>query len=162
MARDIQVLGFAGSLRKGSYNRALLRAAEELLPSGMRLETFDLAPIPLYDEDVKQQGFPEPVQRFREAIRKADALLIATPEYNYSAPGVLKNALDWASRPPEQPFAGKPVAIMGATTSLWGTVRAQLHLRQSFVAVNMHALNKPEVLIANAKDKFDAEGKLTD
>lgn len=159
---DISILGFAGSLRQGSYNRALLRAAGELLPVGVALETFDLAPIPLYNEDVRKQGFPKSVQDFRERITAADALLIVTPEYNYSIPGILKNAVDWASRPPDQPLNGKPVALMGATASTWGTVRAQLHLRQVCVYTNMHPLNKPEVLVAHAKEKFDESGKLTD
>lgn len=111
--QTVRVLGFAGSLRKGSYNRMALRAAGELLPGGMSLETFDLAPIPLYNEDVRAMGFPAPVQEFRDKIAAADALLIVTPEYNYSVPGVLKNAIDWASRPPEQPFDGKPVGDHG-------------------------------------------------
>lgn len=161
-AQPIRVLGFAGSLRQGSYNRALLRAAQQLTPPGMTLEVADLTPLPLYNEDLSTEGFPEAVRAFREAITAADALLIATPEYNYSVPGVLKNAIDWASRPPDVPLYGKPAAIMGATPSLWGTVRAQLHLRQIFVYTNTLPLNKPEVLIAGAGAKFDEEGRLTD
>jgi chromate reductase, NAD(P)H dehydrogenase (quinone) len=160
--RVVKVLGICGSLRKGSYNHAALRAASELLPDGMSLTMAEIADIPLYNEDVRQAGFPPPVQRLREAIAAADALLFATPEYNYSVSGVLKNAIDWASRPPDQPFNGKPVAIMGATAGLWGTSRAQYHLRQSCVFLNMLPINKPEVLIAQAQNKFDAEGRLTD
>ena len=160
--RLMKVLSICGSLRKGSYNRAALRAASELVPDGMSLAHAEIADIPLYNEDVRQAGFPPPVQRLRDAIAGADALLFATPEYNYSVSGVLKNAIDWASRPPDQPFNGKPVAIMGATAGLWGTSRAQYHLRQSCVFLNMLPINKPEVLIAQAQNKFDAEGRLTD
>jgi chromate reductase len=158
----VRVLGFAGSLRKGSYNRMALRAAQELLPQGMTLETFDITPIPLYNEDVRAQGFPAPVQEFRDRIAAAGALLIVTSEYNYSVPGVLKNAIDWASRPPNQPFEDKPVAIMGASPSMLGTARAQYHLRQSCVYLNMHVLNRPEVMIAHCHERFDAQGRLID
>ena len=160
--QPITILGLAGSLRRQSFNRLALAAASELLPEGMRLEAFDLAPIPLYDEDVKAQGFPEPVARLREAIRAADGVLIATPEYNFSISGVLKNAIDWASRPPETPLPGKPVAMLGASTGLMGTVRAQLHLRQVCAGLNMLVLNKPEELIREAASKFDGAGRLTD
>jgi chromate reductase len=162
MPPSIHVLGFSGSLRKDSYNTALLRAAAELLPDGMTLETFDLSPIPLYNDDVRTAGYPDAVKDFRSRIAAADALLIATPEYNYSIPGVLKNALDWASRPPDPPLNGKPVAIMGASPGNFGTVRAQMHLRQVCVYTNMFPINKPEVLVARAQEKFDAEGRLTD
>ena len=162
MAEQIRVLGFAGSLRERSYNKATLRAAVEFAPAGMVIETFDLAPIPLYNEDVKQQGFPPPVQEFRERIRAADALLIVTPEYNYSIPGVLKNAIDWASRPPDQPFEDKPIAIMGASPGRLGTARAQYHLRQCFVFLNGLILNRPEVMIAGAAQMFDDQLRLTD
>lgn len=163
MTAPIRVLGFAGSLRKASYNAALLRAAGEMLPDGMTLEIFDLAPIPLYNDDVEARGFPEAVARFHERIAAADALLIATPEYNYSIPGVLKNAIDWASRPPgKTPLDGKPVALMGASPGMMGTSRAQYHLRQICVFLNLLPLNKPEVFIAQAHQKFDADGRLTD
>lgn len=158
----LHVLGFSGSLRKGSYNTALLRAAGELLPEGMALEVFDLALIPLYNDDVRLAGFPEVVQAFRSKLAAADAILIATPEYNYSIPGMLKNALDWASRAPEAPLNRKPLAMMGASSGNFGTVRAQLHLRQVCVSMNILPLNKPEVLVARAQEKFDAEGRLTD
>ncbi len=162
MATPIRVLGFAGSLRRASYNRGLLRAAAELLPEGMTLEVFDLTPIPLYNADVEAQGFPPPVQDFEARIAAADALLIATPEYNYSVPGVLKNALDWASRPPDSsPLSKKPLAMMGAGGSM-GTSRAQYHLRQVAVATNMRALARPEVFVQRAWEKADAEGNLTD
>ncbi len=158
----IQVLGFAGSLRQASHNRALLRVAQELQPEGMRLEIFDLLPIPLYNGDVETVGVPESVQEFKTKIRAADALLIVTPEYNYSVSGVLKNALDWASRPlRENPFAGKPLAIMGAG-GMMGTIRAQMHLRHICVELNMFPLNKPEVMIQRPCEKFNAEGSLTD
>lgn len=162
-ADEIHILGFAGSLRKGSYNRAALRAAEELLPEGVSLETFDLSPIPLYNGDVEDAGIPEPVKRFKERIAAADALLIVTPEYNYSLPGVLKNAIDWASRPIGQnSLSGKPLGMMGASIGLNGTVRAQLHLRQVAVFTNMYPINKPEVFIRQAANKFDEQGYLTD
>lgn len=160
--RMVKVLGFAGSLRRGSYNRLALRAAAEVLPPGMTLGVFDLAPIPPYNEDVREAGFPPAVQEFRDRIAAADALLIATPEYNYSIPGVLKNAIDWASRPPSQPFAGKPVAIMGASPGMLGTARAQYHLRQCCVYLDLYPLNRPEVMIARCQDKFDSAGHLTD
>lgn len=159
---DIRILGISGSLRKGSYNSAALRAASGLMPAGSSLEIFDLAGIPVYDEDVKAQGYPEPVQKLREKIAAADGLLFATPEYNYSVSGVLKNAIDWASRPPEQPFNEKPVAIMGASGGTLGTARAQYHLRQIGIFLNMRFVNKPEVMIAAAHTKFDAAGNLTD
>lgn len=158
----MHVLGVSGSLRKGSYNTALLRAASELLPRGMTLELFDLSSIPLYNDDVRALGFPKPVQEFRDRIAAADALLVATPEYNFSIPGVLKNAIDWASRPPDPPLDGKPVAIMGASTGNFGTVRAQMHLRQVCVFCNMFPVNKPEVLVMRAREKFDASGRLID
>ena len=158
----VRLLGVSGSLRKGSYNTALLRAASELLPEGMTLEIFDLSSIPLYNDDVRALGFPKPVQEFRDRIAAADALLIATPEYNFSIPGVLKNAIDWASRPPDPPLNGRPVGIMGASTGNFGTVRAQMHLRQVCVFCNMFPLNKPEVLVMRAKEKFDANGRLID
>jgi chromate reductase len=159
---DIHVLGISGSLRKDSHNTALLRAASALLPKGMTLEIFDLSPIPLYNDDVRILGYPKPVQEFRDRIAASDALLIATPEYNYSISGVLKNAIDWASRPPDPPLDGKPVAIMGASTGNFGTVRAQMHLRQVCVYCNMLPVNRPEVLVMRAQEKFDSNGLLTD
>src|SRR6516164_5766298 len=161
-AKGITVLGICGSLRAGSYNRAALRTAIELKPPGMAIETADIGSIPLYNEDVRALGFPPPVEKLRAQIAAADALLFVTPEYNYSMSGVLKNAIDWASRPPDQPFAGKPVAIMGAAAGMAGTVRAQYDLRKCCVFLDMHPLNKPEVLLGQAQTKFDAEGSFTD
>lgn len=160
--RLVRVLGIAGSLRRGSLNAATLRAAQQLAPAGMTIEIFDIAPIPFYNEDVRQQGFPAPVADLRARIKAADALLIVTPEYNYSIPGVLKNAIDWASRPPEQPFDGKPIGLMGASAGLMGTGRAQYHLRQCFVFLDGLIMNRPEVMIPQAQNKFDANGNLTD
>jgi chromate reductase, NAD(P)H dehydrogenase (quinone) len=161
-AKGISVLAICGSLRTGSYNRAALRTAIELKPPGMTIETADIGSFPLYNEDVRAQGFPAPVEKLRRQIAAADALLFVTPEYNYSMSGVLKNAIDWASRPPDQPFAGKPVAIMGAGAGMAGTARAQYDLRRCCVFLDMHPLNRPEVLIGQAQNKFDAEGRLTD
>ena len=162
VADQITVFGVAGSLRQRSYNRAALRAAIELAPAGMTIETFDLAPIQPYNEDVKQQGFPPPEQELREKIRAADALLIVTPEYNRSIPGVLKNAIDWASRPPDQPFNGKPTAIIGASPGMIGTAVAQYDLRRYLGVLNALVLNTPSVMIAHAAKKFDEQGRLTD
>jgi len=158
----IKVLGVCGSLRKGSFNMAALRTAIELKPAGMSVEVADISQIPLYNEDVRAQGFPPPVQKLREQIAAADALLFACPEYNYSMSGVLKNAIDWASRPPDQPFAGKPCAILGAAAGMAGGARAQGDLRRSMVFLDMHPINKPEVLIGQAQTKFDESGKLLD
>jgi chromate reductase len=158
----VKVLGISGSLRKGSFNTAALRAAGELAPEGLTIEPFDIAPIPLYNEDVYLKGFPPPVADFRSSIKNAHAILICTPEYNYSVPGVLKNAIDWASRPPEQPFDGKPMALLSASPAFTGGARAQYHLRQVFVYLNPIIMNKPEVMISAAHTKFDAAGQLTD
>jgi chromate reductase len=160
--KGISVLGICGSLRKASYNMAALRTAIELKPPGMTVEVADISTIPLYDEDVRVQGFPPPVEKLRQQIAAADALLFACPEYNYSMSGVLKNAIDWASRPPDQPFAGKPIAMIGAAAGMAGGARAQLHLRHSCVFLDMHPLNKPEVLIFQAQNKFDEQGDLKD
>ncbi len=161
--QNVHIASFAGSLRKKSYNRSLLRAAQELLPDSTTLEILSIDEIPLFNQDVEDLGDPEAVTVFKEKIRQADALLIATPEYNYAVSGVLKNAFDWASRPPGQSvLTGKPTAIMGASPGMFGTVRAQSHLRQSLQYVDAHTLNKPEVMINNASQKFDANGKLTD
>ena len=162
MADEVRILGFAGSLRKQSYNRSALRAAVKLVPAGITLETFDLAGIPPFNQDHEREP-PPAVRQFKAAISAADAILIVTPEYNYSVPGVLKNAIDWASRPyGESAWDGKPVGIMGASIGMLGTGRAQYHLRQMFVFLNMFPLNQPEVMIPNADDKFDEEGNLKD
>jgi len=162
MTETIHVLGFSGSLRKGSYNTGLLKEAARLLPDEMTFETFDLQPIPFYNADVDEQGVPDAVENFKERIAAADALLIATPEYNYSVTGVLKNAIDWASRPPKDtPLAGKPAAIMGAG-GIYGTVRSQLHLRQIFLFTGTHVMPKADVHVMRSWEKFDPEGNLTD
>jgi chromate reductase, NAD(P)H dehydrogenase (quinone) len=161
-ARPISVLGICGSLRKASFNMAALRTAIELKPAEMEITVADISQIPLYDEDVRAQGFPPPVDTFRQQIKDADALIFACPEYNYSMSGVMKNAIDWASRPPDQPFAGKPIAILGAAAGMAGGARAQIHLRQCCIFLDMHPLNKPEVLIFQAHNKFDENGALTD
>jgi chromate reductase len=162
MNEPIRILGFAGSLRKDSYNKTLLRVTAQLVPKEAVLETFDLEGIPPFNEDLEIQ-MPQRVKEFKAKIRAADAILIVTPEYNYSIPGVLKNAIDWASRPyPDNSFDGKPVAVMGASTGMLGTARAQYHLRQSFVFLNMHPINSPEVFVAYAEEKFDENGGLKD
>ena len=160
----MKILAISGSLRKASYNTLALRAAAELAPEGVEVTLFEgMREIPLYDDDIRAgSGFPAPVAAFRAAIKAADALLIASPEYNFSVSGVLKNAIDWASRAPDQSFDGKPVAVMGAATGLYGTARSQYDLRKILAGLNAHLLNKPEVLIAGAAAKFDAEGRLTD
>jgi chromate reductase len=162
MEPTVAVLGIAGSLRKGSLNRAALRAAQALAPEEVRLEIFDLDGIPLYNQD-EETSLPAGVAELKARVRAADAILFVTPEYNHSIPGVLKNAIDWGSRPyGDNCWEGKPVAVMGASPSPFGTVRAQIELRQCFGTLDMLQLNKPEVLIGNAAQKFDAAGNLTD
>ena len=162
MDKPITILGFAGSLRRNSYNKALLRAALELAPEDAKIKIFDLEGIPPFNQDLEDQ-MPEKVQKFKAKIRAADALLIATPEYNYSLPGVLKNAIDWASRPPgDNSFEGKPVAIMSASPGTLGGARAQYHLRQVLVSLNMYAINRPEVIVASTDEKIDEKGNLKD
>jgi chromate reductase, NAD(P)H dehydrogenase (quinone) len=161
MSKTVRILGIAGSLRGKSYNRAALRAALELVPEGATLETFELDGIPGFNEDEEQQP-PAKVVELKKRIREADAILFVTPEYNYSVPGVLKNAIDWASRPyGDSAWDGKPAAIMGASVGAMGTARAQYHLRQIMVFLNMFPINQPEVMISNASERFDAEGNLT-
>ena len=162
MAENFRILGIAGSLRRDSYNRAALRAAQQVAPEGVSFDSFDLEGIPPFNQDEDTHP-PQKVVDFKSKIRAADAILIVTPEYNYSIPGVLKNAIDWASRPyGDSAWNEKPVAIMGASTGMFGTARAQYHLRQIFVFLNMYPLNQPEVMINNAAQKFDAQGNLTD
>ncbi len=158
----MKVVGISGSLRKGSFNTAALRAAQGLAPEGMTIETAEIGDIPLYNDDVRAAGYPPAAERLRGQLAAADAVLFVTPEYNYSISGVLKNAIDWGSRPPDQPFDGKPVAIMGASGGLLGTARAQYHLRQMLVFLNVFPINKPEVFITQANTKFDEAGRLTD
>ena len=162
MEKIVNILGFAGSLRKDSYNKALLRAALELVPKDAKLEAFSLEGIPPFNQDLENQP-PEKVKEFKVKIRAADAILIATPEANYTLPGVLINAMNWASRPyGDNAFDGKPVAVMGATIGMLGTARAQYHLRQSFVFLNMIPLNQPEVMVPFVQEKIDKNGRLTD
>lgn len=159
----LRVLGFAGSLRAASYNRALLRAAQERAPEGLQIEIFDLADIPLYNGDVEEKGDPAPVAAFKTAIREADAILIVTPEYNHGVPGVLKNAIDWASRPPRTaPLGGKLAGVIGASPGMVGSARAQTQLRQAFNFTNTDAMRQPEVIVSRAHEKFDADGRLSD
>ncbi|MEX2633686.1 MAG: NADPH-dependent FMN reductase [Balneolales bacterium] len=161
--RNIEILAFAGSLRKGSYNRALLRATKELAPESLNIQIFDLEGIPLYNADVEAQGDPERVSKFKEAIREADGLLIATPEYNHGVPGVTKNAIDWASRPAKNaPLNEKPVGIIGASPGMTGTARGQSQLRQAFEFTNSYCMPQPEILVYHAHKKFDDDGNLTD
>jgi chromate reductase len=161
LQKPLKILTFAGSLRKGSYNKALVRAAVEVAPENVTMEVFDLEGIPPFNQD-NENNPPPKVREFKEKIRSADALLIATPEYNYSIPGVLKNAIDWASRPyRDNSLADKPVAIMSASSGMLGGARAQYHLRQSFVFLNMHPVNKPEVILPFAAQNVDADGNLT-
>lgn len=161
MSRPIRILGIAGSLRRDSYNRAALRAAIELAPEGASIETFELDGIPGFNQD-DEQNPPDKVVELKRRIREADAILFVTPEYNYSVPGVLKNAIDWASRPyGDSAWNGKPAAIMGASVGTIGTARAQYHLRQMMVFLNMFPVNQPEVMIGNAAEQFDAQGNLT-
>ncbi len=163
MSNNIKIIGISGSLRKDSYNSALLRAAQEVMPAGISFEIADISAIPLYNGDTEAAHFPEAVIKLREQIRGANGLLIATPEYNYSMSGVIKNTIDWLSRPSNDPvLSGKPLAIMGASMGMMGTARAQYHLRQSAVFLNMHLLNKPELFVNAAQTKFDANLTLTD
>jgi len=162
MNKPIRILGIAGSLRQTSYNRGALRAATQLVPEGATIEIFELDGIPGFNQD-EEQNPPEKVAEFKRKIREADAILFVTPEYNYSVPGVLKNAIDWASRPyGDSAWAGKPAAIMGASVGGIATARAQYHLRQMMVFLNMFPVNQPEVMIGNAGNKFDEQGNLTD
>jgi chromate reductase len=162
MNKPIRILGIAGSLRRDSYNRATLRAATELVPEGATIEIFEIDGLPAFNQD-EEQNPPAKVVELKRRIREADAILFVTPEYNYSVPGVLKNAFDWASRPyGDSAWNGKPAAIMGASIGAIGTARAQYHLRQMMVFLNMFPVNQPEVMIGNASERFDASGNLTD
>jgi len=161
MSTPIRILGIAGSLRRDSYNRATLRAAIELAPVDASIDIFELDGIPGFNQD-EEQNPPAKVVELKRRIREAGAILFVTPEYNYSVPGVLKNAIDWASRPyGDSAWNGKPAAIMGASVGTIGTARAQYHLRQMMVFLNMFPVNQPEVMIGNASEQFDAHGNLT-
>jgi len=162
MDEKVTILGFAGSLRKGSYNRSLLNAALELIPENAKLEVFDLEGIPPFNQDFENQS-PQIVKEFKRKIKAADAILISTPEYNYSVHGVLKNAIDWASRPyGDNAFEDKPVAVMSASGGMLGGARAQYHLRQTFIFLDMHPLNRPEVIVPYASEKIDDKGRVVD
>ena len=159
MTDTLRILGIAGSLRAGSFNRSLLRAAVERAPEDMTIEVFDLAAVPLYNGDVEAAGDPPGVAAFKQAIAAADGVLMATPEYNHGVPGVMKNAIDWASRPPrEAPLGGKPVGLIGASPGITGTARGQSQLRQAFEFTNSYCMPQPELLMFKAHEKFDAEG----
>jgi chromate reductase, NAD(P)H dehydrogenase (quinone) len=160
MSSQVRILGIAGSLRRGSYNQAALRAAKLLVPENAEIESFQLDEIPMFSED-DEKSPPSSVVELKKRIRRADAVLVVTPEYNYSIPGVLKNAIDWASRPHgDSAWSGKSAAIMGASLGAIGTARAQYHLRQIFVTLNVFTLNQPEVVIADAAHRFDENGNL--
>src|SRR5512136_294247 len=162
MKNELKFLGFVGSLRNSSYNRSLMRAAMQLLPEAVTMEVFEIADIPPFNQDLEHNP-SEVVRQMKAKIRKADAILFVSPEYNYSIPGVLKNAIDWASRPyMDNSWDGKPVAIMSASSGKLGGARMQYHLRQSFVFLNMHPVNRPEFMLANASNYFDEKGNLKD
>ena len=164
MENRLHFVGMSGSLRKGSFNTAMLHQAMGMLPAGVTMEIASIADLPLYNADLdlpEATERPEPVVRLRRQLAGADALVIISPEYNYSIPGTIKNALDWASRGSDSPLLHKPVAVMGATTGMWGTVRMQLAFQAVFTFLNMHPVQKPEVLVAQAASKF-ADGILTD
>lgn len=162
MKEKIKITAFSGSLRKNSYNRMLINSLQELEPENLEIEEIDLLEIPLYNGDTEDAGIPASVAAFKEKINKADGVIIATPEYNHAISGVLKNALDWASRPPYNPFSGKPVGILGASTGLSGTISAQENFRHIAALLNMHVMNYPVVLVRSAQDKFSEDGLLTD
>lgn len=161
-ATPLKVLALSGSLRKGSFNTMLLHAAKELAPAGMSINIYDLAPIPMYNDDVRMTSYPPAAADFRAAIAASDAILFASPEYNYSVSGVLKNAIDWASRPPNMPFDGKTAAVVGASGGALGTARSQRDLRWIMSGLNVFFVNLPHVYVGSAAQKFDAAGKLTD
>ena len=159
---NINIFGFAGSLRKDSYNKMLLKAAQELSPENVKIEIFDLEGIALFNQDLENEPNNK-LKNFKDKIKAADGILIATPEYNYSVPGILKNAIDATSRPHgTNPFEEKPVGIMGASTGMIGTARAQYHLRQSIVFLNAYTMNRPEIMVSFSEKKFDQTGRLTD
>jgi len=161
-SKDINIFGFAGSLRKDSYNKMLLKAAQELSPENVKIEIFDLEGIALFNQDLENEPNNK-LKNFKDKIKAADGILIATPEYNYSVPGILKNAIDATSRPHgTNPFEEKPVGIMGASTGMIGTARAQYHLRQTMVFLNAYTMNCPEIMVTFSEKKFDQTGRLTD
>jgi len=163
MTSSLKFFGISGSLRKASFNTELLRGLAALAPSDVTFDIYeDLRNVPPYDDDVRAAGMPEVVTKLIDRVRVADAVVIAIPEYNYSVPGVLKNAIDWISRAQPSVLADKPLGIVGASAGAFGTARSQYHLRQIAVFLDMHVMNKPEVMVTSAYEKFDKEGKLTD
>jgi chromate reductase len=163
MNEKIQVIGFAGSLRKNSYNKMLLRTVQKLFPSDMEMEIIELPDIPIYNYDIQaSQGFPQSIIEIDEKIKNSDAVLFATPEYNYGIPGGLKNFIDWLSRLESKPFFGKPMSMLGATTGMGGTIRAQANLRTVALFIETNVMPKPEIYVTKAANKFDTEGNLTD
>ena len=165
MSDYFQLVGISGSLRKGSYNTMLLKAASQLLPFDVSMEIISIEDIPLYNADLdlpSAKNRPQPVEHFRKMLADADGILISSPEYNYSIPGGLKNAIDWASRGEDSPLLRKPVAVIGATTGLWGTTRMQVAFHNVFLFLDMKPVYKPEVLVAQAEKKFDKNGNLID
>ena len=162
VSTNIHLVGISGSLRKASYNTALLKAAQRLLPEGVTIEIAEIGNLPLYNSDIDGELRPQSVKDFRNLLAKADAFLIVSPEYNYTIPGALKNAIDWASLGQDSPIKNKPVALMGATGGLWGTVRMQQAFRPVFQYLNMIPVNKPEVLLAQVQTKFDSDLQLID
>src|SRR6188768_592885 len=165
MSDYFQLVGISGSLRKGSFNTMLLKAASEVLPFNVSMEIISIEDIPLYNADLdlpSAKNRPQPVEHFRKMLSDADGILISSPEYNYSIPGGLKNAIDWASRGEDSRLLRKPVAVIGATTGLWGTARMQLAFHNIFLFLDMKPVYKPEVLVAQAEKKFDKKGDLID
>lgn len=162
MSTNTQIVAFSGSLRESSFNTAAIKAACHLLPENCSLEILDISNLPLYNQEQDGANTPQEVIALAQKVANADAILFATPEYNYSVPGVLKNAIDWLSRQQPQPFSGKPAAMMSASMSILGGARAQYHLRQIMIYLDVHFVNKPEVMIASAHDKFNDKGELTD
>ncbi|HMR39604.1 MAG TPA: NADPH-dependent FMN reductase [Ignavibacteria bacterium] len=159
----MNILGISGSIREKSHNTALLKAAQELKPDDMEIEIYSIGDLPLYNGDLEKNGFPDNVQKFKDKVSGSDGLLIASPEYNYSFTGILKNAIDWASRPPSEGLLKKkPFALMGVSGGMSGTIRSQMHFRQIAAHLDMTALNKPEVYIPFGGKKFDEHGNLTD
>jgi chromate reductase, NAD(P)H dehydrogenase (quinone) len=156
------IIGISGSLRSGSFNTMLLRHAQSLLPEGVTLDVVDITGIPFFDADVEAAGTPDVVLDIKRRITEADGVLIATPEYNYSYTGVIKNALDWLSRGPVRPFMDKPVAVIGASNGNFGSVRAQTDMRRLLHGMGANVLPKPELLVTQAPSKFDADGRLID
>lgn len=160
---SIHIIGIAGSLRQASFNRALLRAARDLAPQEVIIDIFDLAGVPLYNGDIEAEGDPAEVAALKRAIAGADGVLFATPEYNHGVPGVMKNAVDWASRPPGKAVLGqKPVGIIGASPGITGSARGQSQLRQAFEFTNSYCMPQPELLVFKAHEKFDPGGRLLD